>query len=109
MSAASSIASALVRFGRPMTLRRNVLTGDVSSPVDVSVHGVSEGAQSQVPQPSATRLKVTFGNSEIAAAGWPGPPACYDQMIVDGQIVTIESVECRRLGTEILVFECMAT
>lgn len=108
MSVADSITSALTRFGRPMILRRKVWDGNQHSSVDVSIFGVSEGYLSlELTDGSsiAGTAKVTFSNAQIAAASWPGPPQKLDEIIIDdGQVRTIEAVETKYLGSEVLVF-----
>jgi Phage head-tail joining protein len=110
MTVSDSITNALLRFGRPMTLRRLTWAGDVATPTDVSVYGVSEGLLSHEladGMAAPANVKVTFSNAQIAAASWPGPPRQLDQMIIDdGQVRTILGVETKYLGGTVLVFVC---
>lgn len=108
MSVADSITNALLRFGRPMTLRRLTWAGEVATPTDVTVYGVTEGPLSQQlisGQSAPGTINVTFSNAQIAAASWPGPPQKLDQLIIDdGQVRSILAVETKYLGTQVLVF-----
>lgn len=108
MSVADSITNALLRFGRPMTLRRKFWQDDSYTTQDVQVFGVTEGPLSEelVSGVSGTgEATVTFSNAQIAAAGWPGPPDKLDEMIIDdGEVRTIRAVETKFLGSQVLVF-----
>lgn len=110
MTVADSITNALLRFGRPMTLRRLTWVGDVATPTDVAVYGVTEGMLSHEladGMSAPENVKVTFSNAQIAAAGWPGPPQQLDQMVIDdGQVRTIIGVEAKYLSTTVLVYIC---
>lgn len=91
-----------------MVLRRSFWDGHQLGSVDVNIYGVSEGYLSLEltdGQSIAGTAKVTFSNAQIAAAGWPGPPRKLDELIIDdGQSRTIQAVETKYLGTEVLVF-----
>lgn len=108
MSVADSITNALLRFGRPMTLRRKTWVGDVASAEDVQVYGVTEGALSEQlvgGVSSSGEATVTFSNAQIVSAGWPGPPEKLDELVIDdGEVRTIRSVETKFLGTQVLVY-----
>jgi SPP1 family predicted phage head-tail adaptor len=108
MTVADSITNALLRFGRPMTLRRKVWNGDQPMTQDVTVYGVTEGPLSEElvdGVSSAGEATVTFSNAQIAASNWPGPPDKLDEMIIDdGQVRTIRAVETKFLGPQVLVF-----
>lgn len=110
MTVADSITNALLRFGRPMILRRLTWAGDVATSTDVTIYGVTEGQLSHElsdGMSSPGTIKVTMSNAQIAAAGWPGPPRQLDQMIIDdGQERSILGVETKYLGPSVLVFEC---
>lgn len=112
MSVAESIAGALQRFGRQMTLRRNQIgPGGVQIPLDVVVYGTPKNyaADELVGQLVQGDTEVTITNTEIAAAQWPGPPRANDKIIIDGKTRTIKGVEPKYLGTEILVYVCQVT
>lgn len=106
MSAADSITNVLLKYGRPMTLRRNVWTNGVSVPIDVTIYGVTEGYQPQelVNGIMQGDTKVKFSNAQIAADSWPGPPQILDQVIVDGRTRTILGVDPQPLGTQVLAY-----
>jgi hypothetical protein len=101
VSVATSIANALVRFGRPMTLTR-------PGGATVTVYGTLDGsiAQKLGLNVAQNESVVVFSNSEIAAASWPGPPSKLDTMVIDTRKRTIQSVESKYLGTEVLVHVC---
>ena len=108
MSAATAISATLIKFGRPMTLRRNTLTAGVLVPTDVSVYAAATNYQPAelVGGLMQGDTKVVFANTQIAAAAWPGPPIIGDQIIIDGRARTIKQVDPRYLGSVVLVFEC---
>lgn len=108
MSVADSITNALLRFGRPMTLRRKTWSGNSYTTQDVQVFGVTEGPLSEQLTSGvagAGEATVTFSNAQIAAADWPGPPEKLDELVIDdGEVRTIRAVETKYLGTQVLVF-----
>lgn len=109
MTVAESIYGALARFGRPMVLRRTTLAaGSTKIPLDVTVSGVTENYQPQELTDVIAQgdTKVTISNTEISARQWPGPPRRGDDMVIDGKVKAIQSVETKRLGTETLVHIC---
>lgn len=106
MSAADSITNALLKYGRPMTLRRNAWANGVATPTDVTIYGVTEGYQPQELVNGVTQgdSKIKFSDAQIAAAGWPGPPQKLDQVIADGRTRTILAVDPQYLGTQVLAW-----
>jgi hypothetical protein len=108
MSAASSITNALLKYGRPMVLRRNAWANGVATPTDVTIYGVTEGYAPQELVNGITQgdSLVKFSNAQIAAASWPGPPQKQDQLIADGRTRTILAVDPQYLGTEVLAWFC---
>lgn len=107
MGVAESISGALVRFGRPMILRRLAQApGAALVPTDVSVYGT---AKNYAPDQLVGAIiqgdtEVTLTNKEIAAAQWPGPPQKDDKIIIDGRQRNVMAVEPKYLGTEVLVY-----
>jgi hypothetical protein len=80
--------------GRPATLRRQTAVKpaaytDVALLV-VSTHYSPEAIHEAVKQGD---VKLATTNDEIAAAGWPGPPASTDLVILDGKTWSVEGVE----------------
>ncbi len=110
MTAADSITNALLKYGRPMTLRRNAWSGATATPTDVTIYGVTEGYQPQelVNGIMQGDTKVKFSNAQIAAASWPGPPIKGDQIIADGRTRVVMGVEPQYLGTAVLAWFCQA-
>lgn len=112
MTVAESISGALVRFGRPMTLRRETLAaGGVKIPLDVEVYGTADG---WVPKSLAGSLAqgesvIVISNAEIAERQWPGPPKKNDVLIVDNKHRKIDGVESKYLSTTVLVHICKVT
>jgi hypothetical protein len=107
MSAADSIAAALLRFGRPMTLRRMTLNGDNSvTNNDITVYGHSTGNSPSPLVESITQgdTQVIISNAQIAAAAWPGPPRNQDILLFDSRRTVIQAVEPKYLGTTILAY-----
>lgn len=112
MSVAGSISNALLRFGRPITLRRTAFTAGVpGANTDVVVYGVSDGNAAKELTDGVNQgvSQVTFANTQIAAASWPGPPKKNDMLIFDGRNTIIQSVEPKYLGSAILVYICQVT
>jgi hypothetical protein len=108
MSVADSISAALLRFGRPMTLRRATLHPDnTTTNQDVTVYGHSTGyaPSSLVQDVTQGNTGVTISNKQIADAGWPGPPAKQDVLIFDGRRTVIQAVEPKYLGSTVLVYQ----
>lgn len=108
MSVADSIYGALLRFGRPMTLRRIVKDREGRrEQVEVTVRGVSKGMKTSalIGDQREGDTVVTITNQEIVSDEWPGPPRVNDQIVVDGRPRTIYAVEPKYLGETILVFE----
>ena len=109
MSEANDIWSALKQFGRQITLRRQTLIpGSAQVPLDVAVYAVTRNytAKELIGSIIQGDTEVTFTNSEIATAQWPGPPKNGDKVVIDGKMRNIESVEPKYLGTVILVYIC---
>lgn len=104
MGVSESITNALIRVGRPMTLRRR----NTSPPTDVSVYGVSKGYRPAelVGQIKQGDSEVTFSNAQIAAASWPGPPVAGDYMVIDGKERSVAAVEPKYLGPVVVVYVC---
>ncbi|HEX4302836.1 MAG TPA: hypothetical protein VHZ78_08580 [Rhizomicrobium sp.] len=104
MSAAESISSALKNFGRPMVLRRGLVSGTG----EVTVYGTTDGAMISrlVGSVVQSESHVIFSDAEILAATWPGPPKINDQMVIDGKTKTIDAYEPKFLGTVLLVHLC---
>ena len=108
MAAADSIAGALQKYGRPMTLRRKG-AGPGGSDFDVTVYGRSRNYRPEelVDGVMDGDVEITFATPDIIAAGWPAPPAVNDQMIIDGRLRTVQGEpEPKYLGTAILVYVC---
>lgn len=81
------------------------------SPLDVTVYGTADGyiPKALVGLVGQGQSIVVISNTEIAAAQWPGPPAKNDVLIIDGKTRTIDGVDPRYLGTEVLVYICKVT
>jgi hypothetical protein len=108
MSVADSISAALLRFGRPMTLRRPTLNSNgTTTNTDVTVYGHTVGYSPSALVESVTQgnTSITISNTQIAAAGWPGPPKKQDVLIFDSRRCVIQSVEPKYLGTTVLVYQ----
>jgi hypothetical protein len=108
MSVADSISAALLRFGRPMTLRRTTLHDDnTTTNQDVTVYGHTTGYSPSplVQEVTQGMTGVTISNKQITAAGWPGPPAKGDVMLFDNRRTVIQSVEPKYLGATVLVYQ----
>jgi hypothetical protein len=107
MSVADSISAALLRFGRPMTLRRPTLTNGILAYQDVTVFGHSKGnaPSSLVQSVTQGTTFVTISNKQIADSGWPGPPQNMDILLFDSRRTIVLSVEPKYLGTSVLVYE----
>jgi hypothetical protein len=102
MGADTKIAAALVRYGRPMLLRRRVTAPDGF--VEVTVNGITDNykAVELIGGLVQGDRKVTISNREIAAAGWPGPPRKSDQIRIDGVTTTVQGCETKYLGEVVL-------
>lgn len=101
MSADAKVASALARYGRPMTLRRRLTSTTFN---DVTVSGVQQDYRpgellGGIAQGDS---RVTISNAEIAAAAWPGPPKKGDFVAVDGRTLAVQGCETKYLGTTVL-------
>ena len=106
MSAASKVATALAKYGRPMVLRRRI--GTTTAYNEVTVKGISKGYK---PAELLGGLQqgdryITISHAEIAAKPWPGPaaepPKKGDFVLIDGANTAVQGVETERLGAEIL-------
>lgn len=91
MSLAAATQRAITREGQALTLRR-IATG--VAPVAVVVTGV---VRDYKPAELGGNLiqgdrHVVIGNTEIAAADWPGPPRKGDQILDGSQVLTIQAV-----------------
>lgn len=109
MSVAGSISNALLRFGRPMILRRTTLAaGSQLIPLDVTVYGTTKNyaADELIGGIIQGDTEVTFGNAEIEAAQWPGPPRTGDKVFPEEKQRSVISVESKYLGTDVLVHVC---
>jgi hypothetical protein len=86
-----------------MLLRRRV--GTTNTFQDVTVSGVAQGYDPGeiVGDIAQGDQRVTMGNSEIAAAGWPGPPRRGDIIVIDGRNWTVQGSNPRTLGAQVLV------
>ncbi|MEJ0015717.1 MAG: hypothetical protein WDN25_03975 [Acetobacteraceae bacterium] len=75
--------------GRRVTLRR-----PGSPPVDVTCLAMIAQLDDVVSTGGATqfRRRITIGNAEIAASGWPGPPKQGDQVLDDGRTMKVQAV-----------------
>lgn len=100
MSAAASIAAALTKYGRPMTLkRRQGTTDDFDS---VTVYGVDQATKSPDDRVDNFRpgdRTVTISDTEIAAqSDYAGPPQEGDILVVDGREWLVQGCNTRHLG-----------
>jgi hypothetical protein len=107
MSLVDTLRRAIARDGGPLTLRR-VATGQV--PVDVAVRGLVRDYRPDelVGNISQGDRRVTLGNAEIAAAGWPLPIRKGDQVLDEGRVYTVQSCNTLRLRGEVARHEIVA-
>lgn len=98
-----SVDRSLARSGQAAVLRRLTGTGADQVPTDVTLRAFIRGyapadlAQG-LPQGASEAI---ISNTEIAAAGWPGPPRKDDRLIANGITRIVEACETRRKGEAI--------
>lgn len=103
MTAASKIAAALTKYGRPMTLKRR--QGTSSNFDSVTVNGVSRGYKPQKLIGGVVQgdREITISNAEIAAqSAYDGPPRKGDVVALDGATATVQGVETKYLSDDVL-------
>lgn len=82
------------QHGEPMTLRRPATPA--TNPMtftDVTVYGKRLAAAGRMGEVgdvlvgalTQKTLRVIIGNTEMAAAGWPGPPKKNDRIVIAGR------------------------
>ena len=94
--------------GRTMTLRRERKGG---APVEVTLIGFPRAYRPEEIQGGvqATDQQVEILNDEIAAAGWPAPPANPDRLVIDGRTSTVKGARPVYAGAELLGWSIWVT
>ena len=90
---AAAVDRALARAGEIVVLRR---TGLADLPVRAFVRGYKASELiGGIVQGDRT---VIIGNTEIAAAAWPGPPVKPDYVMIAGKSSVVQSCDVRRVA-----------
>lgn len=101
---AGTRARLLVRFGRTMTLRRQVTT---SSNTDATVVGFVTAFR-----PDQITGDVRQGDCVVAIgpapAGWPGPPRARDQVVIDAKVWTVQGAAALYEGATLAGYDLHA-
>lgn len=92
----ATVSRSLARRGQVVILRRPPGT-------DVTCQGRLSGATVvEVPgQQSQIRRQLHIADTEIAIAGWPGPPRKGDRVLANGATSTVDFCDTRRKGEAI--------
>lgn len=94
---ASARGRMLAARGRPMVLSR------VNGP-SVTVVGFARQYQPQELVGAVVQgdQRVEIGAAEIAAAGWPAPPARPDRLVIDGRSATVQGAVAVHEGAAVI-------
>lgn len=101
MASLQQIAAVMQKHGEPMTLTRG------ASSVTVYAKAFRQQGSDLTGDIQQGQRTVKFSDSEIAAAGWPGPPRKPDTLTTAaGLVFVIQDVDTRAEGPTVLMHLC---